>query len=156
MVAIAENVVDHPELVNGYLNKDFDQKTKDVNTYFDNQASRVTGPDSAQKVNAIMKQKSDSIGNMVIQYSRNSRLQVDSLLRTLKGTGLPIGWSKTTFKQDLCGKNTGDTIFKWLLAILGWLITAGCISMGAPFWFDMLAKLVNVRRSGAKPAEAAK
>lgn len=37
---------------------------------------------------------------------------------------------------------------------LGFLITAFAISLGAPFWFDLLNKFINLRVSGAKPAEA--
>lgn len=36
----------------------------------------------------------------------------------------------------------------------GFLITAFAISLGAPFWFDLLNRFVNLRVSGAKPAEA--
>lgn len=40
-----------------------------------------------------------------------------------------------------------------LLRILfGWLIAGIAISMGAPFWFDLLGKIVNVRNSGGKPS----
>jgi hypothetical protein len=35
--------------------------------------------------------------------------------------------------------------------ILGWVVTALAISLGAPFWFDLLRKLVNIRSSGTKP-----
>ena len=38
-------------------------------------------------------------------------------------------------------------------SILGCLITALAISLGAPFWFDMLSKLVKLRGTGSKPAE---
>ena len=38
-------------------------------------------------------------------------------------------------------------------AILGWLITGLAVSLGAPFWFDMLKTFVNVRGAGQKPAE---
>jgi hypothetical protein len=31
-----------------------------------------------------------------------------------------------------------------------WIITALAIYMGAPFWFDILGKLVNVRSTGKK------
>ena len=37
---------------------------------------------------------------------------------------------------------------KLFLSILGWLITALAISLGAPFWFDLLTKLVNIRGTG--------
>lgn len=43
---------------------------------------------------------------------------------------------------------------KWLVGILfllGWLVTAIAISMGATFWFDLLSKVVNVRNTGNKP-----
>jgi hypothetical protein len=35
--------------------------------------------------------------------------------------------------------------------ILGCLMTILAISLGAPFWFDLLGKLVSVRATGAKP-----
>jgi len=33
----------------------------------------------------------------------------------------------------------------------GWLLTALAVSLGAPFWFDMLNKVINVRNAGRKP-----
>ena len=39
---------------------------------------------------------------------------------------------------------------------LGWLLTILAISMGAPFWFDMLNKIMNVRFAGKSPDERAK
>ena len=41
----------------------------------------------------------------------------------------------------------------WLLKYLGWLISGAAISMGAPFWFDALNKLVPLRFTGKKPGE---
>jgi hypothetical protein len=40
---------------------------------------------------------------------------------------------------------------KFLVALFGWTITTLAIYMGAPFWFDLLGKLVNVRSTGSKP-----
>jgi hypothetical protein len=39
----------------------------------------------------------------------------------------------------------------WLAKILGFFVTALAISLGAPFWFDLLRKLVNIRAAGKKP-----
>ena len=39
------------------------------------------------------------------------------------------------------------------LKLLGILITAGATAQGAPFWFDMLKKFVNLRGTGPNPAE---
>jgi hypothetical protein len=38
--------------------------------------------------------------------------------------------------------------------LLGWAVTATAISLGAPFWFDLLTKLVNLRNTGEPPALA--
>jgi hypothetical protein len=40
--------------------------------------------------------------------------------------------------------------------LLGWLITAVASVFGAPFWFDLLQKLVQLRGSGPKPPAPAK
>jgi hypothetical protein len=46
--------------------------------------------------------------------------------------------------------------YRWELkdfaaAMLGWLATALLASLGAPFWFDLLGRLVNLRGVGSKP-----
>ncbi|SEJ74890.1 hypothetical protein SAMN05192553_11117 [Cyclobacterium xiamenense] len=40
-----------------------------------------------------------------------------------------------------------------LYSMLGWIITAFAITLGAPFWFDLLKKVTNIRASGEKPTE---
>jgi len=50
---------------------------------------------------------------------------------------LPVGWS-----------NTWST---W--SPLGWLVTASSALFGAPFWFDVLKRLTNLRGTGPKPDE---
>lgn len=58
---------------------------------------------------------------------------------------LGMGWKNVNFGQmepiDIATK------------LLGWLVTALAISLGAPFWFDILKKVVNLRSSGTKPDE---
>ncbi|MCX7609689.1 MAG: hypothetical protein N2049_10795 [Anaerolineales bacterium] len=41
----------------------------------------------------------------------------------------------------------------WISKISGWLLTAMAAAQGAPFWFDILKKLVNVRSTGPNPSE---
>ncbi len=38
--------------------------------------------------------------------------------------------------------------------LLGWILSGIAIAMGAPFWFDLLSKIVNVRNTGSKPKPA--
>jgi hypothetical protein len=63
--------------------------------------------------------------------------------------GLPVGWSiyleklKTgSFLQDPIGL---------VAKAFGLFISILAVSMGAPFWFDMLSKFVNIRSAGKPP-----
>ena len=38
-----------------------------------------------------------------------------------------------------------------MLSLFGWLLTGVAITLGAPFWFDVLGKVSNLRASGIKP-----
>ncbi len=44
----------------------------------------------------------------------------------------------------------------WLERVIGWLLTVLALSMGAPFWFDLLNKFMNVRYAGKSPDERSK
>jgi hypothetical protein len=35
--------------------------------------------------------------------------------------------------------------------LLGWLLTIAALTMGAPFWFDALSKVIGLRATGLKP-----
>jgi len=49
-----------------------------------------------------------------------------------------------------------DDTAGWFVKSLGILLTAIAASQGAPFWFDLLKKIVNVRISGLNPSETQK
>jgi hypothetical protein len=57
---------------------------------------------------------------------------------------LGLGWKNVVWSEV--------TWYDVLLKLLGWIVTALAVSLGAPFWFDLLRKLVNIRSSGNKPA----
>jgi len=43
----------------------------------------------------------------------------------------------------------------WLFRHLpGWLMTAFAVSLGAPFWFDILKRFMNVRAAGVPPKDS--
>lgn len=66
----------------------------------------------------------------------------------LEATSLPIGWGNVN-PQAQWGTAPGPLGIAKVL--LGWLISGIAISMGAPFWFNLLNKLVNVRNTGRPP-----
>jgi hypothetical protein len=58
---------------------------------------------------------------------------------------LGLGWEGVSLREMAAY----DLISK----LLGFILTALAVSMGAPFWFDLLKKLVNIRSSGSRPYE---
>ena len=39
----------------------------------------------------------------------------------------------------------------WLSHVFGWLFTAAAVSLGAPFWFDLLSQVAKLRGTGKRP-----
>lgn len=64
----------------------------------------------------------------------------------LKALQVLLGWS---------GEQPKDAV-GWSSRAGGWLLSIIAISLGAPFWFDLLSKMMNVRNAGQKPEETAK
>ncbi len=58
-----------------------------------------------------------------------------------------FGWSPSTIVAD----KVPDDIIGWLRKLLGLFLTAVAVTLGAPFWFDILGKLINLRSSGKVP-----
>src|SRR5258707_2490727 len=57
---------------------------------------------------------------------------------------LMVGW-----KADLENLAATDDMASWWgTHLLGWLLTMVALSLGAPFWFDLLNKFMNIRNSG--------
>jgi hypothetical protein len=58
--------------------------------------------------------------------------------------GAPVCKRFDNFPVDLSG---------WFGKLLGLIITAAATAQGAPFWFDILKRIINVRSSGPNPSE---
>jgi hypothetical protein len=58
---------------------------------------------------------------------------------------LPIGW------QNLPDQLSWSSGVTWLVKFIGLILTALAVSLGAPFWFDLLSKFMNVRGTGQRP-----
>ena len=58
----------------------------------------------------------------------------------------PIGW-RTESDGSIMWP---DGWLSWIATLIGWLITVAAVSLGAPFWFDLLGKVANLRGSGGK------
>ncbi len=104
----------------------------------------------------------------------------DNVDQSLSEITLPIGWNDNILDEQLqvsapikenetfeekqkrekrekeknrrIAKFFGHPIPPVIIMIMGWLVTATAIMMGAPFWFDFLGLFINVRNTGSKPA----
>ena len=97
------------------------------------------------------------IDNFVEQKSQNgaelSKTDEQKVLDEIQKLDFPVGWGRV-----LAEPNRSGWLWFWfgLTKLVGWLITAGATMLGAPFWFDTLKKLVNIRNTGTNPAEKPK
>ncbi len=69
--------------------------------------------------------------------------QIEQSINDLKSLGLPIGWG------DGWGDDAGQ-----LWTLLGIIPTGLAVMLGAPFWFDLLGRLVALRQSKGVPPKA--
>ena len=70
---------------------------------------------------------------------------VDNQIESVRSP-LGLGWKNVVWSEV--------TWYDAVTKALGWIVTALAVSLGAPFWFDLLRKLVNMRSSGKKPEES--
>jgi len=79
--------------------------------------------------------------------------QFNDALLQLTSLKLPIGWNVAGwagFWSYLTGNGLGGV----LTILAGWVVTGLATTLGAPFWFDLLKNVMNVRSAGPKPEPA--
>jgi hypothetical protein len=79
---------------------------------------------------------------------------------------LPLGWAEgPTVGADPIGCGIAQAWpstdpGRWVAAFrqhwIGWLITVLAISLGSPFWFDLLNRFMSIRSGGKAPEERPK
>lgn len=137
--------------------------------------SRLSKDDALQK--AIV----DS-ASQVLADKEGIQGMKDEVNKALTDISLPIGWTATNLRQqggyELFDKNAENIrnvpqnpkpkdfkpskptqtqpipiqVAFILYRLPGWLLSALAITMGAPFWFELLSKFINVRNTGKRPA----
>lgn len=108
----------------------------------------------------------------------DSKKEIEDRIKQLGGLGLPIGWTDEpvpglrkwpgwipgTKESPEPDKPDFDKPVRWgelwgqtlRYHIIGWLLTGFAASLGAPFWFDLLNKFMNLRSAGKAPEEEPK
>lgn len=81
--------------------------------------------------------------------------QRNTIVEEYNKISFPVGWGGLKpeyYSQDtVVGLNvvTGG----WLSRIVGWLISIVGLSMGGPFWFDLLNRIMRLRQAGTPPGK---
>jgi hypothetical protein len=86
--------------------------------------------------------------------SSGSLPSISDLAPLINATDIPIGWNlqRDTNDKALSWRALPNDFWSWALKIAGIVLTGLCVSLGAPFWFDVLNKFMVVR-STVKPEE---
>jgi hypothetical protein len=102
----------------------------------------------------------------------NKAGNIDSVDIMKEAQGLPIGYRCMGAATALAANNTPDkslwtgcraeleetwsntTPSQWFMKLLGWILTAFAGSLGASYWFAAISKVIDIRSSGPRPAEA--
>ena len=105
--------------------------------------------------------------------------RVDRILSITASMNVPVGWDPDAAPLSWFGESTSwsrkptgmtniahanliayaDRRNQWsfrnfVLYVIGIVISGVSLSFGAPFWFETLVKLINIRRAGRKPETA--
>ncbi|MEP6670047.1 MAG: hypothetical protein ABJF10_12885 [Chthoniobacter sp.] len=101
----------------------------------------------AQKAAEAVNAKKDELTSLKSWGGSSATDRLANTVRQMNGFGLPIGWHKGDWDKAFADFPSG------LRTILGWVLTALAASLGAPFWFDTLNKIVTIRAGGRAPEE---
>lgn len=65
--------------------------------------------------------------------------EVRKRIDAARATALPLGWN---------GENKPKDDLGWVVKLLGLVVTAFALTLGAPFWFDLLGRFASLRGTG--------
>jgi hypothetical protein len=79
--------------------------------------------------------------------SEEAQKRIKLISEEMKRLQFPIGWTKKSLDMF-------NSFWQILSKAVGLFLTGLAVSLGAPFWFEMLNKFINLRSAGTKPEKA--
>jgi hypothetical protein len=127
---------------------------------------------SSPALSAALISQVDQINSDAGKSDEQKKIDIEQVQQKLVELGFPMGWKSgwpgpqfAVCMETEQAPDSAKAVFsplskcsKWQAVILGgrtligWLITALAVMLGAPFWFDVLAKFMSIRATG-KPIE---
>jgi len=106
-------------------------------------------PNARQALAALADRKLTETGD---QGTTRSTTDALTDLKDAAIADLPVGWTAATTEfKNLRGF---DTLAYLPVKFIGLAVSVFAISLGIPFWFDVLSKVSNLRAAGKKPSES--
>lgn len=90
----------------------------------------------------------DAAGNVIYSDTNKPDDNIANVFAEVGSLPIPLGWSRNSFdffRED-------DWYLGLISKLAGWAITSLAIYIGAPFWFDLLSKMLKLR-GGEKEAK---
>lgn len=164
IIAAIEKTEKKDSTMTGGIN---DEKSHEVSLRYLKEAYQSLSED-AKNANLAMglgkpnKERIAAIDSLIGPYNCEADCRKGDTLKTASKAIIICGSAKykklknerVQLKNNICNLKYSPLQRSGWETFAGWLITALAISLGAPFWFDLLNKLVQLRSSGKKPDEA--
>lgn len=129
---LANRTADNATLIFSEIHKDA-SGTVGINR----NAKAVTESVSGSLITRIPGNADDSLKQAI------ARLKTANAL--IQQSELPLGWATQNYPG--CTDHFWTDLLAWVVKTLGFLLTAVAISLGAPFWFDILSRVTPLRKS---------
>ncbi len=139
-------------------------KDKDARNQLVAMANSIEKKDSMQSIINLTKDTTELTSDSVYRQAYNTLIKDQNDVAKILGSG----WGFETMRRKQTDKNGQITMVRYntwykikyiarksfnpFTNFLGFVVTALALSMGAPFWFDLLNKLRAVKGSGNPPA----
>jgi len=78
-----------------------------------------------------------------LDASQSATAKLTQAKNTLAAAQLPMGWTERPQQG-----------YEWLTKAVGLVLSIFAVSLGAPFWFDLLQRFIKIRSSGISPRDA--
>lgn len=82
--------------------------------------------------------------------TRDMKVIINDIEDNLEGIALPLGWNFYTGQDYPWGALPGSS-WSWVWKFIGILLTVMAVTLGAPFWYDILKKMIELSSSAKKP-----
>jgi hypothetical protein len=96
-------------------------------------------------LNPARTQAAVSLAGQLSQQSNDPKAALQKIGPSFQKLNLPLGYPDADWPP-----NSNVSLY-FIAKGAGWLFTICALSLGAPFWFDLLSRIMNIRQAGPKP-----